>query len=115
MGNRITTISPFVASLTATDFYQILETSDIPPGVINILTGSHLELASSAASHMDVDSIWSFSEEEITKTIELEAAKNIKRTWCQKNIDWLDNRAAGEMFLDAATETKSIWIPYGEG
>ena len=67
MGNRITTISPFIASMTATDFYQILETSDIPPGVVNILTGSHLELASHAASHMDVDSVWSFSEEDITK------------------------------------------------
>ena len=115
MGNRITTISPFIASLTATDFYQILETSDIPPGVVNILTGSHLELASHAASHMDVDSIWSFSEEDITKIIELESAKNIKRTWCLKSIDWLDERAEGEMFLDAATETKSVWIPYGEG
>ncbi len=115
MGNRITTISPFIASMTATDFYQILETSDIPPGVINILTGSHLELASHAASHMDVDSVWSFSEEDITKIIELESANNIKRTWCLKNIDWLDKKAEGEMFLDAATETKSVWIPYGEG
>jgi aldehyde dehydrogenase (NAD+) len=115
MGNRITTISPFIASMTATDFYQILETSDIPPGVVNILTGSHLELASHVASHMDVDSVWSFSEEDITKIIELESANNIKRTWCLKNIDWLDKRAEGEMFLDAATETKSVWIPYGEG
>jgi len=115
MGNRITTISPFIASMTATDFYQILETSDIPPGVVNILTGNHLELASHAASHMDVDSVWSFSEEDITKIIELESANNIKRTWCLKNIDWLDKRAEGEMFLDAATETKSVWIPYGEG
>ena len=47
--------------------------------------------------------------------IEFEAAKNIKRTWCLKNIDWFDTRAEGEMFLDAATETKSVWIPYGEG
>ena len=115
MGNRITTISPFIASMTATDFYQILETSDIPPGVVNILTGNHLELASHAASHMDVDSVWSFSEEDITKIIELESANNIKRTWCLKNIDWVDKRAEGEMFLDAATETKSVWIPYGEG
>ena len=115
MGNRITTISPFIASMTATDFYQILETSDIPPGVVNILTGSHLELDSHVASHMDVDSVWSFSEEDITKIIELESANNIKRTWCLKNIDWLDKRAEGEMFLDAATETKSVWIPYGEG
>ena len=64
---------------------------------------------------MDVDSVWSFSEEDIIKTIELESANNIKRTWCLKNIDWLDKRAEGEMFLDAATETKSVWIPYGEG
>ena len=64
---------------------------------------------------MDVDSVWSFSEEDIIKIIELESANNIKRTWCLKNIDWLYKRAEGEMFLDAATETKSVWIPYGEG
>ena len=115
MGNRVTAISPFIGSLTATDFYQVLETSDIPSGVINILTGNHLDLAPHASSHMDVNAVWSFSDEEITKTIEFEAAKNIKRTWCLKNIDWFDTRAEGEMFLDAATETKSVWIPYGEG
>ena len=45
MGNRVTAISPFIGSLTATDFYQVLETSDIPSGVINILTGNQLDLA----------------------------------------------------------------------
>ena len=60
MGNRVTAISPFIGSLTATDFYQVLETSDIPPGVINILTGNHLDLAPHASSHMDVNAVWSF-------------------------------------------------------
>ena len=101
---------PFIGSLTATDFYQVLETSDIPPGVINILTGNHLDLAQHASSHMDVNAV-GLSEEEITKTIEFEVKKH-KRTWCLKNIDWFDTRAEGEMFLDADGDKKcldSLW------
>ena len=64
---------------------------------------------------MDVDSVWSVSEEDITKSSEVESANNIKSTWCMKNSNWLDKRAEGDMFLDAATETKRVWIPYGEG
>jgi aldehyde dehydrogenase (NAD+) len=98
--------------LAATDFYQVLETSDLPGGVVNILTGSHTELAKQLASHLNVDAVWSFSRADVSATIEAESAGNLKRTWVNNGLttDWGDTRA----FLEAATEVKNIWVPYGE-
>ncbi len=115
MGNRVTVVASDPYPLAATDFYQVLETSDVPGGVVNILTGSHQDLAAPVAGHMDVDAVWSFSSRALSHTIETEAAGNLKRTWVNHGVqtgDWFDARA--EAFLDAATEAKTIWIPYGE-
>ena len=114
MGNRITVVASEPYPLTATDFYQVLDTSDVPGGVVNILTGSHAELTPQMAGHMDADAVWSFSGSDLSKTIELEAARNIKRTWVNNGAgrDWTIPDA--QSFLSAATETKTIWVPYGE-
>ncbi|MCV6594707.1 MAG: aldehyde dehydrogenase family protein, partial [Silicimonas sp.] len=61
MGNRITLMASEPYPLALTDFYQVLETSDVPGGVVNILTGDHGELAAQAAGHLDLDAVWSFS------------------------------------------------------
>lgn len=115
MGNRITVMASEPFPLAATDFYQVLDTSDVPGGVVNILTGSHGELAAQAAGHMDVDAVWSFSSADISALIEREAAGNLKRTWVNHGMrsgDWADAQA--HAFLEATTEVKTIWIPYGE-
>lgn len=114
MGNRITLVASEPYPLAATDFYQILDTSDVPGGVVNILTGSHAELAAQMAGHMDLDAVWSFSSSDLSATIEREAARNLKRTWVNngKTRDWTAP-SSGE-FLAAATEVKTIWVPYGE-
>ena len=114
MGNTCVLIPSQVAPLSATDFYQILDTSDLPAGVVNIVTGSHQDLAKPLAGHMDVDAVWSFSSSPISKTIEVESAGNIKRTWVNnaRSFDWY--APEGRKFLQAATEVKTIWIPYGE-
>ncbi|MDJ0638066.1 MAG: aldehyde dehydrogenase family protein [Paracoccaceae bacterium] len=114
MGNRVTAIASEPFPLAATDFYQVLDTSDVPGGVVNILTGDHGELAAHAAGHLDVDAVWSFSSSDLSKTIELEAAGNLKRTWVNNRTshDWQD--AQTEAFLEASTEVKTIWVPYGE-
>ncbi|CUH61279.1 aldehyde dehydrogenase family protein [Thalassobacter stenotrophicus] len=114
MGNRLVLAAPETAPLTATDFYQVLDTSDVPGGVINILTGSHAELAPHLAGHMEVDACWSFSSTDISSVIEREAAGNLKRTWV--NYGQTHDFAAPQMdrFLEAATEVKTIWVPYGE-
>ncbi|MEO0945505.1 MAG: aldehyde dehydrogenase family protein [Pseudomonadota bacterium] len=111
MGNRITLIASEPFPLAATDFYQVLETSDVPGGVVNILTGSHSELATHAAGHMDVDAVWSFSASDLSKVIETEAAGNLKRTW----VNYRSRRALkADAFLHSASEVKTVWVPYGE-
>ena len=111
MGNRVilTASEPF--PLVATDFYQVLETSDVPAGVVNIITGNHAELAPTLASHMDIGAVWSFSSSDVSATIEKASAGNLKRTWVN------DGKALTpdtHSYLQAATEVKNIWIPYGE-
>jgi aldehyde dehydrogenase (NAD+) len=108
MGNRLTVIASEAVPLIATDFYQVLDTSDVPGGVVNILTGNHAELAPQTAGHMDIDAVWSFSSTDLAAVIEREAAGNLKRTWIP------GRQPSAQAFLDAATEVKTIWIPYGE-
>jgi aldehyde dehydrogenase (NAD+) len=114
MGNRVVLAASEPYPLAATDFYQILETSDVPGGVVNILTGSHTELAKPLASHLNLDAMWSFSSTDLSAEIEAASAGNLKRTWVNnaEAMDW--NKDATRQFLEAATEIKNIWIPYGE-
>ncbi|MDA5558580.1 aldehyde dehydrogenase family protein [Shimia sp. MMG029] len=116
MGNRAVLVASEAFPLAATDFYQVLETSDVPAGVVNILTGSHAELAGSLAGHLDVDAVWSFSSTDLAQEIEAASAGNLKRTWVNngKARDWLSADGEGRAFLQAATEVKNIWVPYGE-
>lgn len=116
MGNRVVLVASEPYPLAATDFYQVLETSDVPAGVVNILTGSHAELAPTLATHMDVDAVWSFSSSPVSAEIERRSVSNLKRTWVNNGFDrdWMAPMGEGRPFLEAATEVKSIWIPYGE-
>ena len=116
MGSRVVAVASEPYPLAATDFYQVLETSDLPAGVVNILTGSHAELAPQLAGHMDVDAVWSFSSSDLSATIEKESARNLKRTWVNnaRARDWTGPAGQGRGFLNHATEVKTIWIPYGE-
>jgi hypothetical protein len=81
MGNTCVLIPSQAFPLSATDFYQVLETSDLPAGVVNIVTGSHQELAKPLAGHLDVDAVWSFSSSPISAILQVESAGNVKRTW----------------------------------
>ena len=116
MGNRTVLVASEPYPLAATDFYQVLDTSDLPGGVVNILTGSHAELAPTLATHMDIDAVWSFSSTDLSKVVEAKSAGNLKRTWVNNGqmCDWMGMSGEGRAFLEAATEVKNIWIPYGE-
>jgi aldehyde dehydrogenase (NAD+) len=116
MGNRAVLVASDPFPLAALDFVQVLETSDVPGGVANLLTGSHEELAPHLAGHMDVDAVWSFSSSEISAGIERASASNLKRTWVNngKSRDWLGAEGESHDFLEAATEVKTVWIPHGE-
>ncbi len=108
MGNRVILAASEPFPLAATDFIQVLETSDVPAGVVNILTGSHAELAPHMASHMDIDAVWNFSSSPLTEVVEAQSASNVKRTLTAPGPP-----STKEM-LAAATEVKNVWVPYGE-
>jgi aldehyde dehydrogenase (NAD+) len=116
MGNTCVLVPSHNGALSATDFYQVLETSDLPAGVVNIVTGNHTELAKTLAGHMDIDAVWSFSAAPVSALVERESATNIKRTWVNQGRarDWFGPSGEGRMFLQQATQIKTIWVPYGE-
>ena len=117
MGNTIVVIPSQVAPLSATDCYQVLETSDLPAGVVNIVTGDRDLLSQVLAEHDDVDAMWYFGPAEGCKRVELASAGNMKRTWVSYGHprDWMDTvQGEGEEFLREATQVKNVWVPYGE-
>jgi aldehyde dehydrogenase (NAD+) len=117
MGNCVIAIPSPIAPLSATDLYQVFETSDLPAGVVNIVTGDHLLLSQVLAEHDDVDAMWYFGSAEGSRQIEMASAGNMKRTWVSygRGRDWLDSvQGEGEEFLREATQVKNIWIPFGE-
>jgi aldehyde dehydrogenase (NAD+) len=117
MGNRIVLVPSERSPLIATDFYQVIETSDVPGGVFNIVTGSSHTLAKTLAEHDDVDAIWAFGDKKLSTLIESSSIGNLKRTFVDEGYvtDWFDSKSAeGPQWLDHAVEIKNIWIPYGE-
>ncbi len=115
LGNRVVAIPSQAAPLPATDLYQVLETSDVPAGVVNIVTGPRDELAEVLAGHDEVAACWYFGHEAGMQAIERGSAGNLKTTWCRdgERLDWTSDTAQGEAFLDHAVQVKNIWIPYG--
>jgi aldehyde dehydrogenase (NAD+) len=116
-GNTVVMIPSQVHPLSATDFYQVLDTSDVPGGVVNIITGDRDHLMKTLIEHEDVDSVWYFGTAEGSYHTEYESAANMKRTWVNYGIarDWLNNEeGAGHEFLHEATQVKNIWVPTGE-
>src|SRR5881296_1293721 len=116
LGNTVIVIPSEPQPIAATEFYSVLETSDVPEGVINVITGAKDALAKVLAEHDDVDGMWYFGNAAGVKAVELASAANMKRTWASaRTRDWLDTRQGeGREFLRRATEVKNIWIPYGE-
>jgi len=115
MGNTVVAIPSERAALAATDLYSVLETSDLPDGVVNIVTGPKDVLAMTLAEHDDVNAIWYHGSAEGGAAIERASASNMKRTVVESSaLDWYHARAEGPVFLREATQVKNIWIPYGE-
>jgi aldehyde dehydrogenase (NAD+) len=117
MGNSVVAVPSEHYALLATDFYQVLDTSDLPGGVVNIVTGNHDELTDVLARHYDIEGLWYWGSAAGSKLVEEQAAATMKRTWVNhgRHHDWYsDEQGEGEVFLRRATEIKNIWIPYGE-
>ena len=117
MGNRVVAVPSERHPLAATDFYQVLETSDVPAGVVNIVTGERDALAKVLAEHDDVDALWVFGSQEASTAAERLSIGNLKRTLVDHGLalDWYDRVASeGPILLRHAVQVKNIWIPYGD-
>jgi len=116
-GNTVVMIPSEQYPLSATDFYQVLDTSDVPGGVVNIVTGNCDHLVKTLIQHEDVDAVWYFGTAEGSHHVEYESAVNMKRTWVNYGIprDWMDPKeGAGQEFIHEAIQVKNIWVPTGE-
>ncbi len=117
MGNAVVAVPSERWPLAATDLYQVFDTSDVPAGVINIVTGSRDALAGVLAAHDDVDALWYFGTREGSAAVERGSTGNLKRTWVDYGHprDWADpEQSVGEEFLRQAIQVKNIWAPFGE-
>jgi aldehyde dehydrogenase (NAD+) len=113
MGNAVVVVPSAAHPLAATDFYSVLDTSDMPGGVVNIVTGATTPLAQTLAEHDGVDALWHAGPPDAAKMIETASAGNLKATWTLgEDVDW--RFAQGRAFLAHATQVKTIWTPYGE-
>ncbi|WP_428511909.1 aldehyde dehydrogenase family protein [Roseovarius sp.] len=115
MGNRAVLVASEPFPMAAMEFVQVLETSDVPAGVANVLVGPVADLAPHMAGHADIEAVWSFASADLSEVIERESAANLKRTWVTNGHarDWYDPTDC-RAFLEAATEVKTVWVPYGE-
>ncbi len=117
MGNTVVAVPSERHPLAATDLYQVLETSDVPPGVVNIVTGRKDPLSRVLAGHDDIEGLWYFGTQDGAKAAETASAGNTKRTWCEWKTgrNWLDAaEGEGPEFLRQSTQIKNIWTPAGE-
>jgi len=116
MGNRVVAVPSVAHALIATDLYQVLETSDVPGGVFNIVTGERDVLAKTLAEHDDVAALWYVGGADGGRMVERASCGNLKATWIETPgaRDWRSATAQGREFLQRATQIKNIWVPYGE-
>lgn len=115
MGNTIVLLAGKHA-LTAMDLVQVIQNSDVPAGVINILSASSPDaIAKIISKHEDVDAVWFFGSKEGSAAIEAASISNMKRTWVSNGneIDWFGAQGVSKRFLREATQVKNIWVPYG--
>ena len=105
-------------SLIATELYQVLDTSDVPGGYVNILTAKENELNKTLSQHENIEGIWYFGADSAQRSeIVKNTTSNIKRYWCpeEKHLDWTNTSEEFlNEFLYQSTQVKNIWIPYGE-
>jgi aldehyde dehydrogenase (NAD+) len=118
MGNTVVAVPSETYPLIAGDLYQLFETSDIPGGVINLVTGRGGELMKVLAEHDDVAALWCYGDASLCATAKRLSAGNLKQVWTNegRQIDFLSSGTTGEgrWYLEHACQVKNIWVPYGE-
>ncbi len=117
MGNTVVAVPSERAATLMGELYQVFDTSDLPGGVVNLVSGKASELGKTLAEHDDIDAIWSFRDEAASAMVKAASIGNLKQVFSNdgRAVDWFDPaQAQGRWFLRHATQVKNIWVPYGE-
>ncbi len=111
-GNTVIVLASYTKPLCAVTFAEVVHSSDVPGGVVNILTGKATELAPYFAEHMDVNALWVEAPDVATKKmLQTKAAQNMKRLKFYDKIDWLSEAGQSPYFILDAQEIKTTWHP----
>jgi len=112
-GNTAVVVSSYAQPVPAVTLAEVLATSDVPGGVVNLLTGDAAEVAPWLASHMDVQAIdlAGADDPELAVSLEVAAAGTLKRVLRHRDEDW--TRDPGIDRMTAFLETKTVWHPIG--
>ena len=116
-GNCVIAVPSVSYPLVAGDLYPLFDTSDVPGGVINIVTGHAAELTKVLAEHDDVDALWCYGEEALCAQAKRASAGNLKQVWTNegRRLDFFSAlQSEGRWYLEHAYQVKNIWVPYGE-
>ncbi|HET9307906.1 MAG TPA: aldehyde dehydrogenase family protein, partial [Candidatus Sulfotelmatobacter sp.] len=117
MGNTVVAVPSEKYPLITGDLYQLFDTSDLPAGAVNIVTGYASQLLKTLAEHDDIDALWCYGDDATVASAKAMSTGNLKQVWTNEGrvIDWFDSQhAEGRWFLEHATQVKNIWVPYGE-
>jgi aldehyde dehydrogenase (NAD+) len=117
VGNTVVAIPSERYPLITGDLIQVFETSDLPGGAVNIVTGESAGLMKVLAEHADLDAIWCFGDEASCATAKALSIGNLKQVFTNEGraIDWFNvDQGEGRWFLQHAVQVKNIWVPYGE-
>ena len=113
-GNTVVTLAPRDLPLCAVTLAEVLATSDLPGGVVNILTGERPELLEFFANHMDVNAvIYCGDEAREIATVRAASSLNVKRALIYDRHDWLADDAQSPYFILDTQEVKTTWHPIG--
>jgi len=116
VGNCVVAIPSARFPVPATDFCQVLDSSNLPPGVINLVTGHSDDLARVLAQHDDVGAVWYIGSAKGSASVERESKGNLKACWVnrgKRRNPFDDHQAQGWEYLRHAIQIKNIWLPYG--
>jgi aldehyde dehydrogenase (NAD+) len=117
VGNTVVAVPSERYPLILGDLYQVLDTSDLPGGVVNLVAGKPAELGKTLAEHDGIEAIWCFRSNEEAAMVRAASIGNMKQVWTNDGheYDWFNPaQAEGRWFLQHATQVKNIWVPYGE-
>ena len=111
-GNTCIVLASFAKPLCAVTFGEVLNSSDLPGGVVNILTGKISELAPFFADHMDVNAVvFCEKDKELKKMIQTKASLNVKRVFQYDKKNWLTDNGQSPYFITDLQEIKTTWHP----